>query len=176
MNCRSSYSIFSFYIYARFFFVTIKNSSFLIIFLRSLFNFFFFFFCLLEKDINFICLKMSDLIIFLNEAFEMKMNTMIEKLKNCFSEEKYRMQTIILNRIIQTSVILDEKTETFWQYVWNDSDSWRLHHSTVLNFVTIYFVISEIVNAIKKERSVYQKTIHIMKRFWEKKKYDYAID
>jgi hypothetical protein len=43
---------------------------------------------------------MSDLIIFLNEAFEIKMNTMIKKLKNCFSEEKYRMQTIILNRII----------------------------------------------------------------------------
>jgi hypothetical protein len=56
---------------------------------------------------------MFDLTIFLNEAFEMKMNTMIEKLKNCFSEERYRMQTIILNRIIQTNVILDEKAETF---------------------------------------------------------------
>jgi hypothetical protein len=57
---------------------------------------------------------MSDLIIFLNEAFEMKMNTMIEKLKSCFSKKRYRMQTIILNRIIQTNVILDEKAETFW--------------------------------------------------------------
>ncbi len=119
---------------------------------------------------------MSDLIIFLNEASQMRVNTMIEKLKSCFSEEKYRMQTIILNRIIQTNVILDEKTETFWQYVLNDSDSWRLHHSTVLNFAAIYFVISEIVNAIKKERSVYQKTIHIIERLWEKKKYEYAIN
>ncbi len=119
---------------------------------------------------------MSDLIIFLNEASEMRMNTMIEKLKNCFSKERYRMQTIILDRIIQTSVILDEKTETFWRYVLNDSDNWRFHHSTVLNFVAIYFVISEIVNAIKKERSVYQKTIHIIERLWEKKKYEYAID
>ncbi len=66
---------------------------------------------------------MFDLTIFLNEAFEMKMNTMIEKLKNCFSEERYRMQTIILNRIIQTNVILDEKAETFWQYVLNDFDN-----------------------------------------------------
>jgi hypothetical protein len=33
------------------------------------------------------------------------------------------MQTIILNRIIQTNVILDEKAETFWQYVLNDFDN-----------------------------------------------------
>ncbi len=119
---------------------------------------------------------MSDLIIFLNEAFEMKVNTMIEKLKSCSAEERYRMQTIILDRIVQTNVILDEKTKTFWQYVLNDSDKWRLHHSIVLNFVAIYFVISEIVNAIKKERSVYQKTIHIIERFWRKKKYEYAVN
>jgi hypothetical protein len=119
---------------------------------------------------------MSDLTIFLNEASEMKVNTMIEKLKSCSSEEKYRMQTIILDRIIQTNVILDEKTKTFWQYILNDFDNWRLHHSTVLNFVAIYFVISKIVNAIKKERNVYQKTIHIIERFWEKKKYEYAIN
>ncbi len=119
---------------------------------------------------------MSDLIIFLNEASEMKMNTMIEKLKNCFSKKRYRMQTIILNRIIQTSVILDEKAETFWQYVLNDFDSWRFHHLIVLNFVAIYFVISKIVNAIKKKKSVYQKTIHIIERLWKKKKYEYAIN
>jgi hypothetical protein len=86
------------------------------------------------------------------------------------------MQTIILDRIIQTSVIFDEKTKTFWQYVLNDSDSWRLYHSIVLNFVAIYFVISKIVNAIKKERNVYQKTIHIIERFWRKEKYEYAIN
>ncbi len=81
------------------------------------------FFCFFEKNLKFLCLKMSDLIIFLNEASEMKMNTMIEKLKSCFSEEKYCMQTIILNRIIQTNVILDKKAETFWQYVLNDFDN-----------------------------------------------------
>jgi hypothetical protein len=43
---------------------------------------------------------MSDLIIFLNEASEMKVNTMIKKLKSCFSKKKYRMQTIILDQII----------------------------------------------------------------------------
>ncbi len=134
------------------------------------------FFCFFEKNLKFFCLKMSDLIIFLNEAFKLKMNTMIEKLKSCSSEKKYRIQTIILNRIIKTNVILDEKTKTFWQYVLNDSDNWRLHHSIVLNFVAIYFVISKIVNAIKKEKSVYQKTIHIIERLWKKKKYEYAIN
>jgi hypothetical protein len=119
---------------------------------------------------------MSDIIIFLNEASEMKMNTMIEKLKSCFSEKRYRMQIIILNRIIQTNIILDEKAETFWQYVLNDINNWRFHHSIVLNFVAIYFVISKIVNAIKKEKSVYQNTIHIIERLWKKKKYEYAIN
>jgi hypothetical protein len=74
------------------------------------------------------------------------------------------------------NIILDEKAKTFWQYVLNDFDNWRLHHSIVLNFVAIYFVISEIVNAVKKKRSAYQKTIRIIERFWEKKKYDYAIN
>ncbi len=45
-----------------------------------------------------------------------------------------------------------------------------------MNFVAIYFVISEIVNAAKKERSIYQKTIHIIERLWRKKKYEYAIN
>ncbi len=106
----------------------------------------------------------------------MRMNTMIKKLKNCFLKKRYRMQTIILNRIIQTNVILDEKAKTFWQYVLNDFDNWRLHHSIVLNFVAIYFVILKIVNAIKKEKNVYQKTIHIIERLWKKKKYEYAIN
>ncbi len=50
---------------------------------------------------------------FLSETFKMKINTMIKQLKNCFSKEKYRMQTIILNRIIQMNIIFDEKTKTF---------------------------------------------------------------
>ncbi len=119
---------------------------------------------------------MSDLIVFLNEAFEMKVKQIIEKLKCCFSAKRYRMQITILDRIVQTKTILDEKTKRFWKYVIDDAESWRLHHSNVLNFVAIYFVISEIVNAIKKERSVYQKTIHIIERLWERKKYEYAIN
>jgi hypothetical protein len=119
---------------------------------------------------------MSDLIVFLNEAFEMRMKQIIEKLKCCFSAKKYRMQITILDRIVQTRTILDEKTKRFWEYVIDDAESWRFHHSNVLNFVAIYFVISEIVNAIKKERNVYQKTIHIIERLWEREKYEYAIN
>jgi hypothetical protein len=145
-------------------------------FFNHFFQIFVHFFCFFEKDFKFLCLKMSDLIIFLKIAFKMKVNTMIEKLKSCFSKEKYRMQTIILNWIIQTNIILDEKIKTFWQYVLNDFDNWRFHHSIILNLIAIYFVISKIVNAIKKERNVYQKMIHIIKRLWKKKKYEYAID
>jgi hypothetical protein len=161
---------FLFFVYAFFF-----SSRSKIHFFNHFSQIFVHFFCFFE-NLKFLCLKMSNLTIFLNETFKMKMNTMIKKLKNCFSKKRYRMQTIILNRIIQTNVILDKKTKTFWQYVLNDFDNWRFHHSIVLNFVAIYFVISEIVNAIKKEKSVYQKTIHIIERFWKKKKYDYAIN
>jgi hypothetical protein len=119
---------------------------------------------------------MFDLIIFLNEAFEVKIDTMIEKLKCCLFAKKYRMQITIFNRIVQTKTILDEKTKIFWEYVIDDAENWRSHHSTVLNFVAIYLVVSKIVNAVKEEKSVYQKTIHIIERFWEKKKYEYAIN
>jgi hypothetical protein len=119
---------------------------------------------------------MTDLTVFLSEKFDVEVNIIIEKLRRCSLEKRYRAQIIILDRIIQTSIILDEKAETFWQYVLNDSDSWRLHHSIVLNFAAIYSVISEIVNAVKKRRSVYQKTIHIIERLWEKEKYEYAVN
>ncbi len=119
---------------------------------------------------------MSDLTIFLNETSEVKIDTMIEKLKCCLSTKKYRMQITILDRIVQTRTILDEKVKRFWEYVIDDAENWRSHHSIILNFVAIYFVISKIVNAVKKERSVYQKTIHIIERLWRKKKYEYAIN
>jgi hypothetical protein len=77
----------------------------------------------LKKNFKFLCLKMSNLTIFLKKTFEMKINTKIEKLKNCFSEKRYRMQIIILNRIIQINIILDEKTKTFWQYILNKFDN-----------------------------------------------------
>jgi hypothetical protein len=74
LSCCSSYSISFFYIYARFFFVIVKNSFFLIIFLRSLFIFFVFF----EKSKVSLFTKMSDLIIFLNETSEVKIDTILK--------------------------------------------------------------------------------------------------
>jgi hypothetical protein len=56
---------------------------------------------------------MTDLTVFLSEKFDVEMNTIIEKLRRCALEERYRVQIIILNRIVQTNIILDEKAETF---------------------------------------------------------------
>jgi hypothetical protein len=56
---------------------------------------------------------MINLTVFLSEKFDVEMNIIIEKLKRCSFEKKYRAQIIILNRIIQTNIILDEKAETF---------------------------------------------------------------
>ncbi len=120
--------------------------------------------------------QMTDLTVFLSEKFDVEVNIIIEKLRRCSFEKRYHAQIIILDRIVQTNIILDEKAETFWQYVLNDSDSWRFHHSIVLNFVAIDSIISKIVNAVKKRRSAYQKTVRIIERLWEKKKYDYAVN
>ncbi len=56
---------------------------------------------------------MFNLIVFLNESFEKKMKQIIEKLKCCSSEKRYRAQITILDRIVQTNTILDEKTKRF---------------------------------------------------------------
>jgi hypothetical protein len=66
---------------------------------------------------------MIDWTVFLSEKFDVEMNIIIEKLRRCSFEKKYRAQIIILNRIIQTNIILDEKAATFWQYVLNNSDN-----------------------------------------------------
>jgi hypothetical protein len=162
-----------FFLHIRTFFLRHCQKFFL---LNHFFQIFVHFFVFLEKSKVFLFTKMSDLIIFFNETSEVKIDTMIEKLKCCFSTKKYRMQITILDRIVQTRTILDEKTKRFWEYVIDDAENWRFHHSIILNFIAIYFVISKIVNAVKKKRSVYQKTIHIIERLWEKKKYKYAIN
>jgi hypothetical protein len=56
---------------------------------------------------------MIDIVVFLDEIFKMNVNMIINKIKICSSTERYRAQIEILNRIVQSSIILDEKTELF---------------------------------------------------------------
>ncbi len=56
---------------------------------------------------------MNDLIVFLDETFDVTIEKMIEKLRACFFEERYQAQTIILDKIIQNSIVLRKKTAVF---------------------------------------------------------------
>ncbi len=56
---------------------------------------------------------MNDLIVFLDETFDVTIEKMIEKLQTCSFEERYQAQTIILNKIIQSSIVLEKKTAIF---------------------------------------------------------------
>ncbi len=49
---------------------------------------------------------MNNLIVFLDEIFEVIVEKMIEKLRACSFEERYQVQTIILDKIIQNSIVL----------------------------------------------------------------------
>jgi hypothetical protein len=73
--------------------------------------------------------------IFLSETSEVGIDAVIEKLKACYSNERYRAQTTILDRIVQSSTILEKKTKLFWRYFLNDIDSWRSHHSIIMNLI-----------------------------------------
>ncbi len=119
---------------------------------------------------------MSDLIVFLNKVFEIKIEQIIEKLKCCLLEKKYRAQITILDWIVQTSTILDEKAKRFWKYVIDNAENWRFHHLIVLNLIATYSIVSEIMNAAKKKRNVYRKTIHIIEQHWKKKNRDYVVN
>ncbi len=56
---------------------------------------------------------MSDLIVFLDETFDVTIKKMIEKLRACSFEKRYQTQTIILDRIIQSNIVLEKKTTIF---------------------------------------------------------------
>ncbi len=56
---------------------------------------------------------MNDFIVFLNEIFDVTIEKMIEKLRACFLEERYQAQTIIFDRIVQSNIVLKEKTTVF---------------------------------------------------------------
>jgi hypothetical protein len=52
---------------------------------------------------------MSDLTVFLDETFDVTVKKMIEKLRACSFEKRYQVQTIILDKIIQNSIVLKKK-------------------------------------------------------------------
>ncbi len=56
---------------------------------------------------------MNDLTVFLNEAFDVIIEKMIEKLRVCSLEKRYQAQTIILDKIIQNNIVLKERTAIF---------------------------------------------------------------
>ncbi len=56
---------------------------------------------------------MSDFIVFLDETFDVTIEKIIEKLQACSFEERYQAQTIILDKIIQNSIVLEKKTTIF---------------------------------------------------------------
>jgi hypothetical protein len=56
---------------------------------------------------------MSDLTVFLDETFDVTVEKMIEKLRACLFEERYQAQTIILDKIVQSSIVLEKKTAVF---------------------------------------------------------------
>ncbi len=56
---------------------------------------------------------MSDLTVFLDETFDVTVEKMIEKLRACSFEKRYQAQTIILDRIIQSNIVLEKKTVVF---------------------------------------------------------------
>ncbi len=56
---------------------------------------------------------MNDLIVFLDETFDVTIEKMIEKLRACFFEKRYQAQTTIFDKIIQSSIVLKKKAAVF---------------------------------------------------------------
>ncbi len=54
---------------------------------------------------------MNNLIVFLDKTFEVIIEKMIEKLRICFLEKHYQVQTVILDKIIQNNIVLKKKQQ-----------------------------------------------------------------
>jgi hypothetical protein len=101
---------------------------------------------------------MFELIKALIDQSEKRIEEIIKQLSAFASEQRYQLQCVILNHIIEKTFQLSIKTKEFWHYVKTNIESWDLHYQNERAFEEAFLILSNLINSIAKAWNIYEKT------------------
>jgi hypothetical protein len=90
------------------------------------------------------------------------------------SKQRYQLQCVILNHIIEKAFELSIKTEKFWHYVKTNKESWDSHYQNERAFEEAFSILSNDINSIAKTRSIYDETFKKINVLWNSAKKAFA--
>ncbi len=110
---------------------------------------------------------MSELIKALMNQSKKKIEKIIKQLSAFASEQRYQLQCVILNHIIEKTFQLSIKTEEFWHYVKTNIESWDFHYQNERAFKKAFSILSNVINSIAKARNIYEKAFKKIDALWD---------
>jgi ABC-type transporter Mla subunit MlaD len=117
---------------------------------------------------------MSELIKALIDQSEKKIEEIIKQLSAFASKQRYQLQCVILNHIIEKTFQLNIKTKEFWHYVKTNIESWDSFYQNERAFEEAFSTLSNVINSIAKARNIYEKTFKKINALWSSAKEAFA--
>jgi hypothetical protein len=117
---------------------------------------------------------MSELIKALIDQSEKKIEKIIKQLSTFASKQRYQLQCVILNHIIEKTFQLSIKTEEFWHYVKTNIESWDFHYQNERAFEKAFSALSNVISSIAKTRNIYEKAFKKINVLWNAAKEAFA--
>ncbi len=117
---------------------------------------------------------MSELIKTLIDQSEKKIEEIIKQLSAFASEQRYQLQCVFLNHIIEKAFELSIKTEEFWHYVKTNRESWDSHYQNERAFEEAFSTLSNVINFVAKTRSTYDEAFKKINVLWDSAKETFA--
>jgi hypothetical protein len=117
---------------------------------------------------------MSELIKTLIDQSEKKIEKIIKQLSAFASKQRYQLQCVVLNHIIEKAFELSTKTEEFWHYVKTNKESWDSHYQNERAFEEAFSTLSDVINFVAKTRSIYDEAFKKINVLWDSAKETFA--
>jgi hypothetical protein len=117
---------------------------------------------------------MSELIKTLIDQSEKRIEKIIKQLSAFASKQRYQLQCVILNHIIEKAFELSIKTKEFWHYVKTNRKSWDFHYQNERAFEKAFSTLSDVINSIAKTRNIYDEAFKKIDVLWDSTKEAFA--
>ncbi len=105
---------------------------------------------------------------------EKKIEEIIKQLNAFASEQRYQLQCVVLNHIIEKTFQLSIKTKEFWHYVKTNIESWNFHYQNERALEEAFSILSNVISSIAKARNIYEKAFKKIDALWDSAKEAFA--
>jgi hypothetical protein len=105
---------------------------------------------------------------------EKRIEEIIKQLSAFASKQRYQLQCVILNHIIEKAFELSIKTEDFWHYVKTNKENSNFHYQNERALEEAFSILSNVISLIAKTRNIYDETFKKINVLWDSAKEAFA--